>query len=728
MIDKIEINNFKSWAGKNTIEFKSFTSIIGPNGSGKSNLLDAISFVLGITKGLRSVNVKELITTGLNDCYVTLYCSNDLVFSRKIVDQHSVYLLNQEKVSKQKYEQSLEQMGILVKARNFMVFQGDIESIANQKPKDLTNLIEQISGSIQYKQEFEELNQKLLEKNEISHQMFKKKQQIHHEVKVVQRQKVVVQKFDKLRNKRDLLNLKYWLLNVYELEKLEQDLGMEIELKNDSQLQDQLLKVKKELKTKRQDLANTQKQSIKLEQMLKQSELKEMGVQPEKVELNQEIEFNATKINGLQQELKDLKQSRETQTRDVEKLKLDLQNVNVALSKFDKEISSDKLQLSNSDKLEYTKLSHEFEQSTERREMNNIDREIHTLNDSQSRLQTELKSKKNERESLLFRQLELETNIAQTKESIKMANIKLEKNNNMLRNLNLERKRLNQLDTEKSDLLASVVNRLLEANSEQQESQRSRKFNETYQNLKRLYPGVKGKIMDLCKPTQRKFAVSVGICLGKNLEAIVVDTEKTGLDCIEYMRSQRCGTATFIPLDTITVSHQEKYRGIRGARMALDVLQFDSAYERAVKYCVGNTLVADDSDIAKQISRELEQKVKVVTLDGTIYHKTGNITGGSGEEVQNRWEQSEMEELARKKKVLQKEIEDIRLQKRKIEHDDELRGDVALGRAEVERLEDELASLIERNKGLDKEISHLDQPIQQIELDIKSVFMLIGYG
>ena len=721
MIDRIEINNFKSWAGKHEIEFKSFTSIIGPNGSGKSNLLDAISFVLGVSKGLRSVNVKELVTTGLDDCYVTLYCSNSKIFTRKIVDQHSVYLLNNDKVSKQKYEAVLESMGVLVKARNFMVFQGDIESIANQTPKDLTLLIEQISGSLQYKQEFDELNQVLQEKNELSHQMFKKKQQVGQELRVVQKQKVVIQKFEKLKNKRDNTKLKYWLLSAYELEKLEEELTMEIELKSDSQLMEQLSQVKKTLKVKRQDLAQAQKQSIKLESLLKQTERKEMALCPEKVELGQEMEFNNNKISTLAGELQDLKSSRAKQTQDVERLKLDLNNVNAALAQFDEEMENDRMQLSSADQAEYSKLYSEFESSKERRQMKEIDLEIGNCADGLARMQTDLKSKMNARDSLLFRKQELETNIEQTNRALKIAKTKLQANDEKLRNLNAERKRLTQLDAEKSDLLATVVNRLLEAKSQQQESQRSRKFNETYSNLKRLYPGVKGKIMDLCKPTQRKFAIAVGIVLGKNLEAIVVDTEKTGMECIEYMRSQRCGTATFIPLDTITVSHQEKYRGIRGARMALDVLQFDSAYERAVKYCVGNTLVADDSDVAKQISRDLDQQVKVVTIDGTVYHKTGMITGGSGDEVTNRWEQNEMEELNRKKSVLQNEIEALRSEKRKIEHDDELRADVAIGRTEIERLEDEKTSLTERVKGVVTEISHLDQPITKIESEMANV-------
>ena len=72
-------------------------------------------------------------------------------------------------------------------------------------------------------------------------------------------------------------------------------------------------------------------------------------------------------------------------------------------------------------------------------------------------------------------------------------------------------------------------------------------------NLKRLFPGVQGRLVDLCKPTQRKYNMAVTVATGKNMDAIVVNDQKTGLECIQYMREQRVGTASFIPLDKIRV-------------------------------------------------------------------------------------------------------------------------------------------------------------------------------
>jgi len=144
-IDRIVVENFKSYKGRQTIgPFKSFTAIIGPNGSGKSNLMDAISFVLGIrTQQLRG-SLKELLYSSsdmgadqerprrgsVQLVYVT-DSDEEVTFSRVIQPSgadldaayHSVYKIDARAVTWDAYAQRLGTFGILVKARNFLVFQ-----------------------------------------------------------------------------------------------------------------------------------------------------------------------------------------------------------------------------------------------------------------------------------------------------------------------------------------------------------------------------------------------------------------------------------------------------------------------------------------------------------------------------------------------------------------------------------------------------------------------------
>lgn len=178
---RLEVENFKSYRGKQVIgPFRSFNSIIGPNGSGKSNLMDAISFVLGVKSSqMRSTHLKDLIFRGHTNSnfdgeqdeeedtvdaskatVVAVYQDHDgaeHLFQRSITaNGSSEYRVNGRTLSANGYNEKLKAFNILVKAKNFLVFQGDVESVASQNPKELSRLIDQISGSLEYKHAYEE--------------------------------------------------------------------------------------------------------------------------------------------------------------------------------------------------------------------------------------------------------------------------------------------------------------------------------------------------------------------------------------------------------------------------------------------------------------------------------------------------------------------------------------------------------------------------------------------
>lgn len=126
-----------------------------------------------------------------------------------------------------------------------------------------------------------------------------------------------------------------------------------------------------------------------------------------------------------------------------------------------------------------------------------------------------------------------------------------------------------------------------------------------------LTAGVRGRVIDLCKPIEKRFETAVTTVLGRNIDSIVVDTEKTAIDCIEYMRVQRAGQATFVPLETIKAKPaSDMFRGIRGSRYAIDTITYDSSVERAMQFACGNALVCDTMEVAKYICYERKYEVK----------------------------------------------------------------------------------------------------------------------
>lgn len=160
------------------------------------------------------------------------------------------------------------------------------------------------------------------------------------------------------------------------------------------------------------------------------------------------------------------------------------------------------------------------------------------------------------------------------------------------------------------------------------------------------------------------------------MDSIVVDTKKTAFDAIKYMRDQRIGTATFLPLDAIQTPSPESTERIRAMaekdkryRLAADVIRVDDEYRRAVLYAVGNTVVCDSLDVARELcfsrrgnAGNVDDRIKAVTLTGMVISKAGTMTGGTTKDDNNRsgrWSEQKLEQIRGKKEKLEVEREEL---------------------------------------------------------------------
>jgi structural maintenance of chromosome 1 len=215
-----------------------------------------------------------------------------------------------------------------------------------------------------------------------------------------------------------------------------------------------------------------------------------------------------------------------------------------------------------------------------------------------------------------------------------------------------------------------------DAKHDRRRNKEEEKFVQAIDSLKRNFPGVHGRLSDLCRPTQRKYNMAVTVAAGKDMDAIVVDTKEIGFDCIRYLREQRVGVATFLPLDNLKVPSPESMERLRAQissdsrfRLAVDVISSDSSMKKAVQYAVGNTVVCDDLESARQLcfgqqrARDNpEARIKAVTLGGAVISKAGTMTGGlTGEEDKraSRWNDQEIEKLRERREVLENERSEL---------------------------------------------------------------------
>lgn len=212
-----------------------------------------------------------------------------------------------------------------------------------------------------------------------------------------------------------------------------------------------------------------------------------------------------------------------------------------------------------------------------------------------------------------------------------------------------------------SEQLTRVSNKLRDLKDDKRQSQAEARRAETLETLKRLYPGVRGRLVDLCKPIQRKYNMAVTVATGKHMDAIVVADYRTGQGCIQYLRDSRAGSAPFIPLDRIRVKPiNERFRSLgNNIKMVVDVIECDAEIEPALHYAVGDTVVCDSIDIARDLCFRQNEKVKAVTLDGKVVSKNGSMTGGktqSDSRRAGRWDEKEVEALQQQKDGLVDEL------------------------------------------------------------------------
>lgn len=233
--------------------------------------------------------------------------------------------------------------------------------------------------------------------------------------------------------------------------------------------------------------------------------------------------------------------------------------------------------------------------------------------------------------------------------------------------------RREELDMEIEKIDAS----LREAKDDRRKNKDEERLLQAISALKRHFPGVHGRLVDLCRPTQRKYNLAVTVAAGKDMDAIVVDTKETGFECIKYLREQRVGTATFLPLDHLQVPSAESTEHLRASisqddrfRLAVDVISCEPAMKRAVQYAVGNTVVCEDLDGARQLcfgrrggrQEHQQARIKAVTLGGAVISKAGTMTGGITSEDNSkagRWNEQEMEKLRERKDQLEAERSEL---------------------------------------------------------------------
>jgi structural maintenance of chromosome 1 len=746
--------------------------------------MDAISFVLGIKSSyLRSTNIKDLVYRGRVLKYSKINADGDAVdeasatqtnghangdvrsddeastqrndpntawvmavyeddageeqtWKRRITASGtSEYQLNNKNVSHKVYNDALEAENILVKARNFLVFQGDVEAIAAQSPRDLTRLIEQISGSLEHKEPYEQLTEELEKAKEEQAFKLDQRRAMNSEIRQYQEQKREVENFQRKQAERDQATVTHVLWKLFHFQQVIEESGAEI-LKHQEDLKEfrrAQAKFEQRLEQAKKEQANTSRDLSKIERNIKKREKDAEEKENSLVPIVEKLAISNQHVTTYQARIAEISKIRERQSQNVSQLKKDLSTVEKAQTRWEKEWQQAQKQqgrqLSDSDLQEYNKLRGAVSKQTasDQMQVDNLSRQLKTDEETASSLKSKLESlqeqiRRLEEEGREQKQSREDLN-SQTKQTQKDVDEKKKE----YTKLTSQRVRNAQSHTEKEEKLQKVLMKLSEAASGRRESERETRAKETVRSMKAIFPGVKGRINELCKPKQKKYEAAIGVVLGKDWDSVVVDTEKTAADCIKYLKDQRIGIATFLPLDTMQVkSINTNLKGMhRGMRLAIDTIEYDSAYERVMSSVCGNAMICDDLNVAKYLCYEKRVQATAVTIDGTKIHKGGLMTGGQGRnDRQRNWDDAEVENLHQVRIKLMADLASLNPHNdhRRTQEEETLQGDLS-------GLEQRLAFLQSETKALDrnmqskkKELEHAKSQLKELQPKHKEQF------
>ncbi|KAL1822452.1 hypothetical protein ACET3Z_009230 [Daucus carota] len=266
---------------------------------------------------------------------------------------------------------------------------------------------------------------------------------------------------------------------------------------------------------------------------------------------------------------------------------------------------------------------------------------------------------------------------------------------------------------------------VLEQKADRHENERDARLSQAVDTLKRLFPGVHGRMTELCRPRHTKYNLAVTVAMGKFMDAVVVEDENTGKECIKYLKEQRLPPQTFIPLQSVRIKPvSEKLRTLGGtAKLIFDVIEFAANLENAVLFAVGNTLVCDELNEAKRLSWSGERH-KVVTVDGILLTKAGTMTGGTSggmEARSHKWDDKKIEGLKKKKETFESELDGLgslrEMQLRESEASGRISGlEKKIQYAEIEKksIADKLKKLEDEKVNIEKEISRRSPELQKL--------------
>ncbi len=731
-LKRLDIQGFKSFADKICLDFNSgITSVVGPNGSGKSNIADAIRWVLGeqSIKTLRGSKMEDVIFAGtehrkpLGFAEVALTIDNsdlklpidfgEVTIARRIYRSgESEYLLNKVQCRLKDVTELLLDTGI-GKDGYSVIGQGRVDEILSTRSEDRRHIFEEASGIMKYKLRKQEAERKL----ELTKQNLSRINDIINELETqlepLKDQSETARKYLDLRENLKELEVNVYLENLAKFrERLEEYKEQNGIIKNNIESENQKLEEITSANKQKTDMLKS------LEEKLDIAKQQFYNLEGTLERCNSEIKLNNEKISNL--------------TQNIGRLEEEIAEIGSKISGLDKEESTKQSKLGYLEKQlrDYSAKLLEYEKQMEEllKTLNENERHIENLKsgimdklDLQSDKKIQINNVRTHIEGLVKRQKSIDHEIYQhvvendregmkkedLSESIRHAAEEIKKQKNKLQQLQNERgetdKILSDLKIKENKLKSGI----------QFKASRHKLLCEMEQNLEGYNRSVR-QVLQACHESpdfgkgihgalaqlvnvDRKYETAIEMTLGSALQNIVTSTEEDAKKAINYLKANKLGRATFLPISSVNgksfeagllanISRQPGFCGV-----ASELVSFDPKFKGIILSFLGKVVVTENLDHAISMARKFNYSFRIVTLDGDILATSGSMSGGS---MENRSSGI----LSRNREIteLAQELESLRTEDKELEKD--------------------IRQLIENINDINKEITGVEGDIKNNEL------------
>ncbi|KAM6151558.1 structural maintenance of chromosomes protein 1B-like [Rhynchocyon petersi] len=685
-LEVLVVENFKSWRGRQVIgPFRKFTCIVGPNGSGKSSVMDALSFVMGEKiANFRVKHLEELIhgahigkpvssSASVKIVYVE-ESGEEKTFARIIRGGSIEFHFDDNLVSRTAYLAELEKIGVIVKARHCLVFQGTVESIAMKNPKERTQFLEEISTSGELTGEYEEKKKKLQKAEEDAQFHFNKKKNVIEELKRATKEKEEAERCQRVLEELKMNKLQLQLFRLYHNEKKTHFLSTHLEyVKHElSATKESFLHQENIVKAKKKEHGVLSRQVQETEKELKFLKVLLNKRRQKYKKVKENTSHHLTQLDVANKSGKDIEEQCCKQEDDIRALEVEFGDLDAAWKHFEKQVEEEILHKGREIELEATQLDH-YKELKER-----VRKKVATMTQQLEQLQREQKA---DEERLVFqkrRHEEVQGYRKQTNEQIEDNKKRIEKLEEYTKTCNdclNEKKQQEEIlhkEIQKAKSRISEVNEELDAiRSELQNAgidihvgNHQQKRAEALEHLRRLYPdSVFGRLLDLCHPIHKKYQLAVTKLFDEHIFAIVVTSAKVARDCIRFLKEERAEPETFLALDYLKIEPiNERLREMKDCELMVDVIrtQFPQV-KKVIQFVCGNSLVCETAEDARHIAFHGPERQTTVSLDGMLFLKSGVISRVSSDlkDKARYWDEKELKNLEDRRTQLTQELKDL---------------------------------------------------------------------